>query len=502
MNVYKGLLRCKRGCGGFVLVFLLLTGMVGFKSWNRFKVLQRLDQAQELRVNEEYEAAIVALDEVQTKVLTEKLRLEVETQLAKNKQLREEKLIYYQGVEEAKSGTWEKALDIWAKITEVSLYYSKVKVEKEIAHEKPDGEMVQLISYKHALDPTWGKLLDFLRKDAADDKRYNLESFVCTGFAELLHNNAERAGIKTAYVGIDFAAGPGHAINAFETTDRGLVYVDVTGPGFSRSRDDFLNQGGLECEWDKIAYVIEGEIYGTISISYLDLVPNGEGVYKDYIGLWMDVEDRFENLEGKIKIYNDISAEYKKKNVAYESDRESYEKELGEYSQKKTETQSLINKEQEDRRKALDVKLAYWEEKKAEYEKELADYNARVELYNSKGEGEITEFQQEQKDLDNAQEGLKQELEELKKEYDSLNKEMEKKVEGENEKLERLKETYDKTRAGLEEQGESLNMRSDELKILSEELSGEFGDLKLREKELGICYWKPMEKVTKISVFW
>jgi hypothetical protein len=56
----------------------------------------------------------------------------------------------------------------------------------------------------------------------------------------MLHNNAEKAGIRCAYVSLDMvgysdpynlgiASDAGHACNAFETTDRGLVYIDCTG---------------------------------------------------------------------------------------------------------------------------------------------------------------------------------------------------------------------------------------------------------------------------------
>ena len=63
---------------------------------------------------------------------------------------------------------------------------------------------------------------------------------MCCDFAERLHNNAEMAGIRCAYVyvkltgytdpynyGIPYSTS--HACNAFETTDRGLVYIDDTG---------------------------------------------------------------------------------------------------------------------------------------------------------------------------------------------------------------------------------------------------------------------------------
>jgi hypothetical protein len=58
---------------------------------------------------------------------------------------------------------------------------------------------------------------------------YVANSFVCADFAEMLHNNAEKAGWRAAFVGITLSGGETHALDAFETTDLGLVYIDCTG---------------------------------------------------------------------------------------------------------------------------------------------------------------------------------------------------------------------------------------------------------------------------------
>lgn len=78
----------------------------------------------------------------------------------------------------------------------------------------------------------------FLQQDQADKQTYNPASFTCGDFAEMLHNNAEKAGWRCAFVAIKlgpselYPTGAGHALNVFETTDRGLCYIDCTGsPG-------------------------------------------------------------------------------------------------------------------------------------------------------------------------------------------------------------------------------------------------------------------------------
>jgi hypothetical protein len=88
-----------------------------------------------------------------------------------------------------------------------------------------DGEVLELTNYKNATNPTYDQLVDFLRENKVDEMKYS-SSFVCSDFAEALHNDAEAAGIRAGWVGLE---GCNHACNIFETTDRGVVYIDCTG---------------------------------------------------------------------------------------------------------------------------------------------------------------------------------------------------------------------------------------------------------------------------------
>lgn len=122
------------------------------------------------------------------------------------------------------------------------------------------GNIIVLISNKNATDPTYAQLVQYLNSDTTDEYPYistgniqgticgSAESLVnlvhiqkiidgtarptapdvCADFAERLHNDAEMAGIKCAFVTIDTSTGF-HALNAFQTTDEGLVFIDDTG---------------------------------------------------------------------------------------------------------------------------------------------------------------------------------------------------------------------------------------------------------------------------------
>ncbi len=134
------------------------------------------------------------------------------------------------------------------------------------------GEYIVLINNGAAQNPTYKELLAFLKADDTDKYVYSYtfpvagfyygdaedsidvayltdivegrafpsDPRICADFAERLHNNAELAGIRAGYVSIDLEGYPdaegygipsdaGHALNVFETSDRGLVFIDCTG---------------------------------------------------------------------------------------------------------------------------------------------------------------------------------------------------------------------------------------------------------------------------------
>ncbi|OEU41668.1 hypothetical protein BGV40_13720 [Methanosarcina sp. Ant1] len=88
-----------------------------------------------------------------------------------------------------------------------------------------------MTNYENATNPTYNQVLTFVKADKTDEKAYT-SSYVCSGFSQDLHNNAEKAGIKCTWVGCEFTQGEGHAFNEIQTTDKGIVYIDCTGvPG-------------------------------------------------------------------------------------------------------------------------------------------------------------------------------------------------------------------------------------------------------------------------------
>jgi hypothetical protein len=186
-----------------------------------------------------------------------------------------------------------------------------------------DGEPIELVNNPNATNPAYDQLVAFIINDDTNRLPYidgGPDAFVCSDFAEVLHNNAEAAGIKAAWVGVDlYHEETGHAMNAFQTTDRGLVYIDCTGEmkkvwtdsyymptedysSFELVMDDDIPPSVQLLKYDTIAYVMEGKEYGTIGINEADLL--SYYFYINYMQAWEEYEVLLAEYNAEVELYN------------------------------------------------------------------------------------------------------------------------------------------------------------------------------------------------------
>jgi hypothetical protein len=138
-----------------------------------------------------------------------------------------------------------------------------------------DGHRIALVNSNNTTDPTYAELLAFIKADKTDEEVYDFESYLCSDYAEIVHNNAEKAGYKCAWIGVDFAGGDEHALNAFNTTDRGLVFIDCTGA-------DPYEPGN----WDKVVDVQVGESYIPVALFREGYTYDSMGTVKEIYIHW------------------------------------------------------------------------------------------------------------------------------------------------------------------------------------------------------------------------
>jgi hypothetical protein len=240
----------------------------------------------------EYDAAIAQRDAAQAQVNTmqelqielDATRIQLEATEAKLEEVEQELQLYKDTGIQVYSG--------------VQPYYAKTLSSAE-------RSQVVLANNSAASDPTWYQLQDFLFTDTTDEETYSLASFACGAFAEQLHNNAEAASIRAAWVAIEFEEGVPHALNAFRTLDRGLVYIDCTG-GSIHELVPLSESGakvyGVGTSWDRVAYVTVGREYGIIG---LDVASCPEYVcYEEHTQRKTDFDTALEGYNQEIEAFN------------------------------------------------------------------------------------------------------------------------------------------------------------------------------------------------------
>ena len=120
-------------------------------------------------------------------------------------------------------------------LTSEELEYTQAELASTQADiETTKGELADLqISYEGLIaghgytikDPAYKQLMSFIKEDKTDKEQYIEDEYVCENFAMDVCNNAEKEGIRCAYVIIHYPEG-GHTIVAFNTIDKGLIYIE------------------------------------------------------------------------------------------------------------------------------------------------------------------------------------------------------------------------------------------------------------------------------------
>lgn len=93
-------------------------------------------------------------------------------------------------------------------------------------------------------DPGYHEMTDFLKQDETSEREYLGNEYICVDFAADVKANAAEEGLRCAYVVIEYLGETGHAIVAFDTTDRGLVYIE---PQFDWEVEPEIGQRYYQC---------------------------------------------------------------------------------------------------------------------------------------------------------------------------------------------------------------------------------------------------------------
>jgi hypothetical protein len=211
-----------------------------------------------------------------------------------------------------------------AVIVAVPIVWASVGCSNQPAILKGNGEHVKLTNNSLARDRPWQEIVDFLNGDTTDKEKPSSERGSAY-FAEMLHNRAEYRGFRTAFVVVEFEDGQTHALNAFNTVDYGMVYIDCTGQGtFDKTPPEgiYVRWEGSGAtlnfppfdSWDKVAYSAEGQRMGFVTVESASTVTQG-GIQFSY-GWYLQTKDR-ESWEELLSSLRDMVDEYNNSSSSY-----------------------------------------------------------------------------------------------------------------------------------------------------------------------------------------
>jgi hypothetical protein len=158
------------------------------------------------------------------------------------------------------------------------MYYdSEKEYESVLLPVTGAGQKIYLHNYYTTKDPTYDELIRFIMNDKTDTIIYDPDSFVCAQYTANVHNNAEKAGIRAGFVTVTFYDNDeGHGLNVFNTTDKGLVFIDSTGSPNNHAGNNYDSTVNLE----------KGSLYIRKPIFTARLAYEETGIVKDYTIYW------------------------------------------------------------------------------------------------------------------------------------------------------------------------------------------------------------------------
>jgi len=75
-------------------------------------------------------------------------------------------------------------------------------------------------------NPTYEQAIEFIRNDSTNNNSYLYDKYNCVYFSKDVNNNAEKQNISCAYLRLNLKGNEPHALVAFNTTDKGIIFIE------------------------------------------------------------------------------------------------------------------------------------------------------------------------------------------------------------------------------------------------------------------------------------
>jgi len=99
-------------------------------------------------------------------------------------------------------------------------------VQTELIAQKNNNKVLRIAPQYKLHDPTYAETMAFIQADQTDRKKWIENVYDCKHFAYDVKRSAELKGLNCALVCIVYPDQNGHCLVAFQTTDRGLIFIE------------------------------------------------------------------------------------------------------------------------------------------------------------------------------------------------------------------------------------------------------------------------------------
>lgn len=195
-----------------------------------------------------------------------------------------------------------------------SSYYDKdinatVRSNTQPPYSNGAGYSINLHRNVKATNPTWDSLKSFIRNDDIFSHALKIDLTLtptCGDVAQTIYNDAESAGIKAAFVVVHFNNGSvPYALNLFNTSDKGLIFIDCTEEDFTHMTPVPFGKKayGVPDNDNKVAYVQVGKLLGFISMDFADNFGFSYTGYQEW-------QKQYFQFHDDLQAYNDEVSKY------------------------------------------------------------------------------------------------------------------------------------------------------------------------------------------------
>jgi hypothetical protein len=112
---------------------------------------------------------------------------------------------------------------------DLQIYYTEnelIKTRNSLNETCYEVEMRQSDGIYELHNPSYSEAMNFIKTDKTNYKKYDDETFNCAHYSLEVNNESESRGIRCAFVVVNLSGGVAHALVAFNTTDKGILYIE------------------------------------------------------------------------------------------------------------------------------------------------------------------------------------------------------------------------------------------------------------------------------------